>query len=214
MILVIDNYDSFVYNLARYVGELGYSYKVCRNDEINLPEIKKMKPTHIIISPGPCSPNEAGISLALISEFHDTIPILGVCLGHQAIGQVYGAQIVRAKNPTHGKFSYIKHDFSNIFSGLSNPLKVARYHSLAVSSANFPKCLRITAQSSDGEIMAIKHLDHHVYGVQFHPESILTSQGKRLLYNFLTCNVIVASKNLASSIWDTDLKDKGFIDAR
>ncbi len=188
MILIIDNYDSFVYNLARYVGELGYKHQVYRNDKISIEKIQRLNPTHIIISPGPCSPNEAGISIALIQKYGMQIPILGVCLGHQAIGQAYGAKVVRAKNPTHGKCSYIKHNNSSIFHNLTNPLKVARYHSLAISEVNLPKKLQIIARSEDEEIMAIKHLYHPVFGVQFHPESILTAQGKHLLYNFLNLN--------------------------
>lgn len=211
MILLIDNYDSFVYNLARYIGELGYDYQVHRNDKITLSKIQRLNPTHIIISPGPCSPNEAGISVKLIKKYGEQIPILGVCLGHQAIGQAYGAIVVRAKNPTHGRYSYITHDGSGIFNGLNNPLKVARYHSLAVSDVNLPKHLQITAQSDDGEIMAIKHLQYHVYGVQFHPESILTSQGKNLLYNFLTCSTNDHSSQLPDNAWKIDLEDKSFI---
>jgi len=210
MILIIDNYDSFVYNIARYVSELGYNYRVYRNDEITLQEIKNLNPTHVIISPGPCSPNEAGISLSLITEYQNKMPILGVCLGHQAIGQAYGAQVVRAKNPTHGKYSYIIHNGSGIFRGLNNPLKVGRYHSLIVSSINFPSSLEIIAQSNEGEIMALKHVDYQIYGVQFHPESILTSQGKNLLYNFLTCNINSFLKDLPDNIWKTDLQDTSF----
>lgn len=185
MILLIDNYDSFVFNLARYVGELGFERKVIRNDRIDLEEISRLQPSHIIISPGPCDPNTAGISLAAIKEFGPTIPILGVCLGHQAIGQVYGGKVVRAKKPMHGKTSQIKHNEDGLFYGVTNPLKVARYHSLIVSSDGLPSDLIITAQSDEGEIMGLKHSKYPVYGIQFHPESIITEQGYKLLSNFL-----------------------------
>lgn len=187
MILLIDNYDSFVYNLARYVGEMGFPRLVKRNDEISLTEIALLQPTHIILSPGPCTPNETGISLSLIKYFGHAIPILGVCLGHQTIGQAYGAKVIGAKNPTHGKASYIKHNSEGIFRGLKNPLYVARYHSLALAKENFPSDLEIIACTEDGEIMALQHRINPVYGVQFHPESILTEQGKDLLYNFVMC---------------------------
>jgi anthranilate synthase/aminodeoxychorismate synthase-like glutamine amidotransferase len=177
---------------------------VYRNDKITLKEVQELNPTHIIISPGPCSPNEAGISVKLIKKYGVQIPILGVCLGHQAIGQAYGAKIVRAQNPTHGKYSYIKHNNLGIFTGLNNPLKVARYHSLAISNLNFPKQLQITARTDDGEIMAIQHSNYKIYGVQFHPESILTAQGKYLLYNFLKCDTnnplfLASNANLAKT---------------
>lgn len=185
MILLIDNYDSFVYNLARYVGELGFQRVVVRNDSITLAEIEKLNPSHIIISPGPLTPTEAGISLNVIKRFDSSIPILGVCLGHQAIGQAYGGKVVRAKNPMHGKASYIKHDEKNIFTKIENPLRVARYHSLIVSEENFPDELCVTARCERGEIMAIRHQQYPVYGVQFHPESVLTISGHALLRNFL-----------------------------
>lgn len=185
MILLIDNYDSFVYNLARYVGELGYARCVKRNDEISCAEIKAFNPSHIIISPGPCAPLQAGISMDVIRHFGGMIPILGVCLGHQAIGQVYGGIVTRAKNPMHGKSSVISHDGSGVFSGLKKKLTVARYHSLIISEESFPDELRITARCQQGEIMAIAHRNYPIYGVQFHPESVLTEYGYDLLRNFL-----------------------------
>lgn len=185
MILLIDNYDSFVYNLARYVLELGFSYQVVRNDKITVKQIADLKPSHIIISPGPCTPDQAGVSLDVIKYFANQIPILGVCLGHQAIGQAFGAKVVRAKHPMHGKASKIFHNEEGIFSQLENPLCVGRYHSLIVSEKDFPKELIITAHSNQDEIMGIKHVVHNVFGVQFHPESILTHQGHDLLRNFL-----------------------------
>jgi para-aminobenzoate synthetase component 2 len=185
MILLIDNYDSFVYNLARYVHELGFVTHVVRNDNITLPEITVLNPSHIIISPGPCAPEQAGISMQVIRDFGATIPILGVCLGHQAIGQVYGGKVIRAKRPMHGRSSHIIHDEKKLFAGLENPLQVARYHSLMVSDENFPHVLEVTARCEIGEIMALAHRKYPVYGVQFHPESVLTPAGQRLLQNFL-----------------------------
>ncbi len=185
MILLIDNYDSFVYNLARYVGELGFERYVVRNNMIQLDEIEKKNPSHIIISPGPCAPDQAGVSLDVIKRFGQSIPILGVCLGHQAIGQAYGGKVVRAKFPMHGKASIIKHDEKNIFELIENPLRVARYHSLIVSDENFPAELCVTARCENGEIMALRHREYPVFGVQFHPESVLTSNGHHLLQNFL-----------------------------
>lgn len=184
MILLIDNYDSFVYNLARYVSELGYEKMVVRNDKMTLNGILALKPSHIIISPGPGNPTQAGISMEVISHFGSSIPILGVCLGHQAIGQAYGGCIKRAKKPLHGKSALVTHDNKNLFLGLANPLKVGRYHSLIVSEEHFPEELEITARSLEGEIMGLKHRQYPVYGVQFHPESILTEQGYELLKNF------------------------------
>ncbi len=189
MILLIDNYDSFVYNLARYVVELGYEAQVIRNDEITLNEIKNCNPSHIIISPGPCTPAQAGISLSLITEFYKTIPILGVCLGHQAIAQAFGGSVVRAKNPMHGKSSLIQNDQQGLFTGLNNPLRVARYHSLIVAEENFPKDLAITARCDRGEVMALKHREFPTVGVQFHPESVLTEGGYEILQNFLRSSV-------------------------
>jgi len=185
MLLLIDNYDSFVYNLARYVSELGWDREVVRNDAITLKEIEILAPTHIIISPGPCTPNEAGISNAVIREFGPRIPILGVCLGHQCIGQVYGGKVVRAGRPMHGKTSQITHDGLGVFQGLPYPLRVTRYHSLVVDRQIFPTDLAITANSPDGEIMALRHRAYPVVGVQFHPEAVLTESGHKLLSNFL-----------------------------
>lgn len=185
MILLIDNYDSFVYNLARYVGELGFARCVKRNDEITIAEIQALQPTHIIISPGPCAPEQAGISLRVIQELGATVPILGVCLGHQAIGQAYGGVVMRAKKPLHGKASVIKHDGEGLFHDLPNPLKVGRYHSLIVSDEDLPAKLKVTARSDEGEIMGLAHRLHPVFGVQFHPESVLTEAGYALLKNFL-----------------------------
>jgi para-aminobenzoate synthetase component 2 len=186
MILLIDNYDSFVYNLARYVGELGFERIVKRNDHVTLHEIEQLQPSHIIISPGPCAPLQAGISLEVIRYFGERrVPILGVCLGHQAIGQVYGGEIVRAKHPMHGKSSLITHDEVGLFAGLANPMRVARYHSLIVNEDNLPQQLQVTARCDRGEIMALQHRTLPVFGVQFHPESVLTEQGYALLRNFL-----------------------------
>ncbi len=188
MILLIDNYDSFVYNLARYVGELGYDRQVVRNDAITLADIDLLKPSHIIISPGPCAPDQAGISLDVIHYFSKKIPILGVCLGHQAIAQAYGGIVARAKKPMHGKASFIEHNQKNIFVNLENPMLASRYHSLIVQEEKFPHDLEITARSEEGEIMALQHREFPVFGVQFHPESILTKEGYALLENFLGKN--------------------------
>ena len=185
MILLIDNYDSFVYNLARYVGELGFARYVVRNNAIDLNEIEKLNPSHIIISPGPCAPSQSGISLDVIKYFGYSIPILGVCLGHQAIGQAYVGKVIRAKHPMHGKASTIIHDEKNIFTEIENPLRVARYHSLIVSDEYFPDELCVTARCEKGEIMALRHREYPIFGVQFHPESVLTTSGHALLKNFL-----------------------------
>lgn len=185
MILMIDNYDSFVHNLARYIVQLGHETKIIRNNEISLEEIRALNPEKIIISPGPCDPDKSGISLAVIKEFGDSIPILGVCLGHQAIGQAYGGRIIKAFNPVHGKSSLIMHEGKSIFQGLSSPLKVGRYHSLVISREDLPDCLEILALSTEGEIMALRHKTQPVYGLQFHPESVNTEQGAILLANFL-----------------------------
>ena len=190
MILLIDNYDSFVFNLARYVRELGFITKVVRNDAITLAEIHSLRPSHIIISPGPCSPNEAGISMEVIREFGPTIPILGVCLGHQAIGQVYGGIVTRAKRPMHGKASNIEHNQTGLFYNIENPQVVGRYHSLIVSNQNLPDTLLVAARCDIGEIMALKHKEYSVFGVQFHPESVLTQFGYELLNNFITLNSV------------------------
>jgi anthranilate synthase/aminodeoxychorismate synthase-like glutamine amidotransferase len=187
MIVLIDNYDSFVFNLARYVSELGYDYCVKRNDKITLKEIENLNPSHIIISPGPCTPLQAGISMPVIRHFSQReIPILGVCLGHQAIGEVYGGTIQRAKYPMHGKSALIQHNNMGLFAGLPNPLRVARYHSLIVSDDHFPEELTVTARCNAGEMMALQHKSKPIFGVQFHPESILTEQGHDLLNRFLT----------------------------
>ncbi len=185
MILIIDNYDSFVYNLARYISELGYTRSVVRNDAISLEDIARSAPSHIIISPGPCTPNEAGISNAVIERFGPTIPILGVCLGHQCIGKVYGGQIVRARQPVHGKISPISHDGAGVFHGLPPDFKATRYHSLVVSRAGLPDDLIISAYSPDGEIMGLRHRVYPISGVQFHPEAVLTEGGYTMLQNFI-----------------------------
>jgi len=185
MILLIDNYDSFVYNLARYVRELGEEPVVRRHDATTLEEIGALRPSHIIISPGPCTPGEAGISTAVVRRFGPSTPILGVCLGHQCIGAAYGAGIVRAGRPMHGKASRIHHDGNGLFAGLPNPFPAARYHSLVISRAGLPAELRVTASAEDGEIMAVEHARHPVIGLQFHPESVLTDYGYVLLDRFL-----------------------------
>ena len=185
MILLIDNYDSFVYNLARYVRELGETPLVRRHDALSVDDVLGLAPSHIIISPGPCSPREAGISTELIRRVGADIPVLGVCLGHQCIGAAYGGEIVRAGLPMHGKVSRIHHAGIGILSGLPNPFIATRYHSLVIAPASIPETLRVTATSEDGEIMAVQHVTHPVYGVQFHPESVLTQHGYRLLDHFL-----------------------------
>jgi anthranilate synthase/aminodeoxychorismate synthase-like glutamine amidotransferase len=185
MILVIDNYDSFTYNLVQYFGELGADPIVHRNDRITIQEIEKLAPERICISPGPCTPNEAGISNEVIRRFAGTYPILGVCLGHQCMGQVYGGEVVRAGRLMHGKTSPILHNARDLFQGLPNPFEATRYHSLLVSRDTFPDCLEITAETAEGEIMGLRHKELPLWGVQFHPESILTTHGKELLTNFL-----------------------------
>ena len=185
MVLMIDNYDSFTYNLVQYLGELGREVKVIRNDKIDCEEIGRLKPAHMIISPGPCTPNEASVSLAAITRFAGEIPILGVCLGHQAIGQAFGGNVVRAGRLMHGKTSPIHHDGRTVFHGLPSPYNATRYHSLIVERETLPACLEITAWTGEGEIMGIRHRELPVEGVQFHPESILTEHGHRLLENFL-----------------------------
>jgi anthranilate synthase/aminodeoxychorismate synthase-like glutamine amidotransferase len=185
MVLLIDNYDSFTYNLAQYFGELGCDVLVQRNDEISPDKIAALGPNHICISPGPCTPREAGISKEVILRFGQRIPILGVCLGHQCIAEAYGGRIARAPQPMHGKSSTITHDGSTLFSDLSNPFEAARYHSLIVEPNSLPACLEITAKSEDGEIMGLRHRDWPVFGVQFHPESVLTPDGKKILAQFL-----------------------------
>jgi len=185
MILLIDNYDSFVYNLARYVRELGEAPLVRRNDAMTVDDILELAPSHVIISPGPCSPVQAGISTDLVRRVGPSIPVLGVCLGHQCIGAAYGGEIVRAGRPMHGKTSRIHHRGSGLFTGLPSPFLASRYHSLVISPASVPHELEVTATSEDGEIMAVKHATHPVYGVQFHPESVLTEHGYRILDHFL-----------------------------
>jgi anthranilate synthase/aminodeoxychorismate synthase-like glutamine amidotransferase len=185
MILLIDNYDSFVYNLARYVRELGDVPVVRRHDAISIAEITALAPSHIVISPGPCSPKEAGISTDVVRRLGPTIPILGVCLGHQCIGEAYGGEIVRARRPMHGKTSHVTHTGAGLFAGLPNPFVATRYHSLVIAPGSVPPELRVTATSEDGEIMAVEHVEHPVVGVQFHPESVLTEHGYRILERFL-----------------------------
>ncbi|NNC89664.1 MAG: aminodeoxychorismate/anthranilate synthase component II [Akkermansiaceae bacterium] len=185
MLLVIDNYDSFTYNLVQYFGELGAEMEVRRNDEISVDEIRALGPAKICISPGPCTPNEAGISCAVIEAFGAEVPLLGVCLGHQSIGQVYGGEVVRADRLMHGKTSMIHHNGEGLFAGLANPLEATRYHSLIVRRESLPDCLELTAWTDDGTIMGLRHKEHPVHGVQFHPESILTEDGKTMLRNFL-----------------------------
>jgi anthranilate synthase/aminodeoxychorismate synthase-like glutamine amidotransferase len=185
MLLVIDNYDSFTYNLVQYFGELGAAMEVRRNDEVTVDDIRAMSPERICISPGPCTPNEAGVSCDVIREFGSATPLLGVCLGHQSIGQVYGGEVVRADRLMHGKTSPIRHSGEGVFRGLGNPLEATRYHSLIVRRESLPDCLVVTAWTDEGEIMGLRHKEHPVHGVQFHPESILTEDGKKLLRNFL-----------------------------
>jgi len=185
MLLMIDNYDSFTYNLVQYLGELGADIKVFRNDKITLQEIEGLNPERIVISPGPCTPKEAGISVELIRYFAGKIPILGVCLGHQAIGAAFGGEIIRAPRLMHGKTSIIIHDGKTIFNGLPNPFEATRYHSLVIKKETLPECLEITAWTEIGEIMGVRHKKAVIEGIQFHPESILTKVGKDLLRNFL-----------------------------
>lgn len=185
MLVVIDNYDSFTYNLVQYFGELGAEMKVFRNDEITVEELRALKPSRICISPGPCTPNEAGVSCEVIKEFGPELPVFGVCLGHQSIGQVYGGKVIRAAELMHGKTSMIYHEGASVFKDLSRPFIATRYHSLIVEKDSLPDCLEVTAWTDDGMIMGLKHKEHNVHGVQFHPESILTDEGKQILKNFL-----------------------------
>lgn len=185
MLLMIDNYDSFTYNLVQYFLELGETVKVHRNDAISLKEIARLKPAKLVISPGPCTPNEAGISLAAIHKFAGHIPILGVCLGHQAIGQAFGGKVVRADRIMHGKTSKIYHDGKTLFAGTAQPFDATRYHSLVVEKSHLPDVFEISAWTSEGEIMGLRHREYFVEGIQFHPESILTLEGKHILRNFL-----------------------------
>lgn len=185
MILLIDNYDSFTYNLVQYLEELGAKIKVYRNDKVTIGEIKKLKPSHIVISPGPGRPDDAGVSKRVIFEFKGKMPVLGVCLGHQCIGEVFGGKVVPAKRLMHGKTSLIYHNKKTILKSIKNPFQATRYHSLIVERKGLPKCLDIIAQTKENEIMAIKHKEYPVWGVQFHPESILTLEGKKILKNFI-----------------------------
>jgi len=185
MILVIDNYDSFTYNLVQYLGELGATLQVARNDALDVDAVARLAPERIVISPGPGNPDQAGVSLAVIRRLGATTPILGVCLGHQAIGQAFGATVARARTQMHGKTSDIRHDGRGVFAGLSNPFVATRYHSLVVLPETVPADLEVTARAEDGEVMGLRHRRYPVEGVQFHPESILTVEGKRLLANFL-----------------------------
>ncbi|MDQ1272516.1 MAG: para-aminobenzoate synthetase component [Planctomycetota bacterium] len=185
MVIIIDNYDSFTYNLVQQIGAFGARMEVFRNDKVNLEKIEEKRPDHIIISPGPCTPKEAGISNDIIKHFSGRIPILGVCLGHQCIAHSYGAEVVRARRLMHGKTSMIKHDGKTIYKGLSNPFEATRYHSLIVKEDTLPNCLEVTARADNDEIMGIRHKEHPLEGVQFHPESFLTEEGPKLLENFL-----------------------------
>ena len=185
MLLMIDNYDSFTYNLVQYFGELGEDVKVVRNDEVTVEQIAAMNPQRIVVSPGPCTPNEAGVSVPVIRHFAGKIPLLGVCLGHQSIGQAFGGRIVHAKQLMHGKVSRISHQNTGVFRALPNPLTATRYHSLVIERESLPACLEVTAWTDDGEIMGVRHKELAVEGVQFHPESILTERGHDLLANFL-----------------------------
>ena len=185
MLLMIDNYDSFTFNLVQYFGELGADVKVVRNDELGVREVEALVPSHVVLSPGPCTPNEAGITLDTITRLAGKVPILGVCLGHQAIGQAFGGKVVRAKQVMHGKVSRIRHDEKGVFAGLANDFVATRYHSLVVERESLPSCLEISAQSEDGEIMGLRHRNLAVEGVQFHPEALLTEHGHAMLENFL-----------------------------
>jgi anthranilate synthase/aminodeoxychorismate synthase-like glutamine amidotransferase len=185
MILVIDNYDSFTYNLVQYLGELGAEMRVFRNDEITVDEAVALHPEKVMVSPGPCTPKEAGISCDIIREFGPRLPLFGVCLGHQSIGDVYGGKVIRADRLMHGKTSPMLHENQSVFKGLPSPFDATRYHSLIIERESLPDCLEITAWTAEGEIMGVKHKEHPVHGVQFHPESILTIEGRKLLQNFL-----------------------------
>ena len=185
MLVMIDNYDSFTYNLVQYLGQLGAEVRVFRNDQIDLEGLEGLQPSHLVISPGPCSPNEAGISVAAIRHFAGRLPILGVCLGHQAIGAAFGGEIIRAPRLMHGKTSLIYHDGRDIFQGIPSPFEATRYHSLIVARESLPDCLTVSAQTAVGEIMGLRHKEFAIFGVQFHPESILTAEGLNILQNFL-----------------------------
>ncbi len=187
MVLVIDNYDSFTYNLVQMIGETGAEVCVRRNNEVTVDEIRQMRPDHIVISPGPCTPDQAGVSMQVVQELAGVAPILGVCLGHQSIGQALGGRVVRARRLMHGKTSQVTHTGRGVFAGLRSPVRTVRYHSLAVERESLPDCLEVTAVSEDGEIMGIRHRSLPVEGVQFHPESILTEEGRQMIRNFLSC---------------------------
>lgn len=186
MVLVIDNYDSFTYNLVQYLGEMRAEPRVCRNDQITLEQIRALKPERILISPGPCSPRESGLSNDIIRTFGPEIPLFGVCLGHQCIGHTFGAEVVVNYRMMHGKTSPIRHDGKDLFAGMPNPFQATRYHSLVIKRDTVPDCLEITAESDEGEIMGVRHKRYPIWGVQFHPESILTESGRNILQNFLT----------------------------
>jgi anthranilate synthase/aminodeoxychorismate synthase-like glutamine amidotransferase len=185
MILVLDNYDSFTYNLVQYLGELGAEVSVFRNDEVSIEKVESLRPSRIVISPGPCTPNEAGVTLELIGRLAGKVPLLGVCLGHQAIGQAFGGKVVRAGKVMHGKTSLIEHDGKGVFGEVPNRFVATRYHSLVVERASLPACLEVSAQSEDGEIMGLRHRSLPVEGVQFHPEALLTEHGHKMLQNFI-----------------------------
>lgn len=202
MILVIDNYDSFTYNLVQYLGELGGELRVVRNDALSPAECLALQPSHIVLSPGPCTPNEAGICCDLIPVVAGRIPILGVCLGHQTIGQVFGARVVRAAQVMHGKTSQIYHDGEGIHEGIPQSFTATRYHSLVLEPQSIPDMLRVSARTADGVVMAIQHVHHPIFGVQYHPESIMTEGGMRLLSNFLNMNVGEAWESLSGSMTD------------
>ncbi|MBI5822313.1 MAG: aminodeoxychorismate/anthranilate synthase component II [Verrucomicrobia bacterium] len=187
MLLVIDNYDSFTYNLVQYLGEMGVEMKIVRNDEVTLGDVRALKPARILVSPGPCSPAQAGISVEVIRQLGPTIPTFGVCLGHQSIGHAFGGEVIRNYRMMHGKTSPIHHDGRFLFQGLANPFEATRYHSLVVKRETLPDCLEVTAETRpEGEIMGLRHKQFPIWGVQFHPESVLTTEGKKLLKNFLT----------------------------
>ena len=197
MILLIDNYDSFVYNLARYLRELGCDTRVVRNDALSVSEIRQLAPQAIVLSPGPCSPQEAGISVPIVKEFAGTIPILGICLGHQAIGAAFGGNVIRAAEPIHGETSFIDHSGTQLFAGIETPLRVGRYHSLILEVDSLPGELNVVATTRDGIIMSLEHSSWPVFGTQFHPESVLTNDGHRILQNFLALAAIHVSPNLS-----------------
>ncbi len=185
MILMIDNYDSFTFNIVQYLGQMGEDVKVYRNDKIDIQGIKALKPAAIFLSPGPCTPAEAGITVDVVREFHKNVPLMGICLGHQSIGYAFGARVLRAERIMHGKISSVKHDGRTIFAGLPNPFPAGRYHSLIVERKTLPSFLEISAETDEGEIMGLRHKEYPVEGIQFHPESVLTPQGKRIIRNFL-----------------------------